>query len=555
MIDGFVRYGELTDHLHELAARRPDLVEVESIGHSHEGRDIWLVTITDHATGPAAHKPAHWIDANIHATELTAGAAALAVVDGLVARRDEPDIAHALATRAFYIVPRVNPDGVEAVLADSPRHLRSSVRYWPWTDGHRWPGLDVCDVDGDGRILTMRVPDPDGAWVADDVDPRLMVPRPAHEPPGRRPAWRLLQEGVLTDFDGWTVPTPRDRSGLDLNRNYPFGWRRSTTGAGDYPGGEPEIAALLGAIRARPNICGANAMHTHGGVLLRPLGTQGDESLDPFDKWVFEALGAAAQTHTGYPVHSGFEDFTWDKSDPMAGASDDWAYCGLGVYAWTTELWDVVFRATGQRASKEAWYVGESADVERAVLSWCSQHWPDRYYEPWRPFQHPQLGAIEIGGWDVVALWVNAPASLLEAEVGPHVDVAVHQALCSPALTLAPQLHALGDGLWRVEARVANTGWLATDVSALARKQSMVLPGTVSVVPVDARAEVIDGPSRRTFGQLEGRAAMRFSERHDGTPDRTMVAFTVRGERGAVLSIVADHPRAGRVECAVTLED
>ena len=75
--DRFLRYDELTAELHALAAEHPDLLQVESIGRSHEGRDLWLATVTDRATGPHDAKPAHWVDANIHATELTGSVAAL----------------------------------------------------------------------------------------------------------------------------------------------------------------------------------------------------------------------------------------------------------------------------------------------------------------------------------------------------------------------------------------------------------------------------------------------------------------------------------------------
>jgi murein tripeptide amidase MpaA len=37
-------------------------------------------------------------------------------------------------TRAFYIVPRLNPDGVELALADRPKFVRSSVRPYPRLD-------------------------------------------------------------------------------------------------------------------------------------------------------------------------------------------------------------------------------------------------------------------------------------------------------------------------------------------------------------------------------------------------------------------------------------
>ena len=52
--DRFYRYAELTTTLQALARERSDLVSIESIGKSHEGRDIWVLTVTNRATGPAA---------------------------------------------------------------------------------------------------------------------------------------------------------------------------------------------------------------------------------------------------------------------------------------------------------------------------------------------------------------------------------------------------------------------------------------------------------------------------------------------------------------------
>ena len=61
-LDRFYRYAELTELVHALARERPDLVAIESIGKSHEGRDIWVLAITNAATGAAGDKPAFWVD-------------------------------------------------------------------------------------------------------------------------------------------------------------------------------------------------------------------------------------------------------------------------------------------------------------------------------------------------------------------------------------------------------------------------------------------------------------------------------------------------------------
>ncbi|NBY11717.1 MAG: hypothetical protein EBQ75_01675 [Actinobacteria bacterium] len=144
--DRFLRYDEMVDWLNDAARRYPSLLTVESYGKSHLGRSLMLATITDSTTGTHDTKPAHWIDANIHATEVTGGVAALYVIQYLLENfKTDRHVREALSTRTFYIAPRVNPDGVEDALADSPQFHRSSVRPWPWRDGFRWPGLHIGD--------------------------------------------------------------------------------------------------------------------------------------------------------------------------------------------------------------------------------------------------------------------------------------------------------------------------------------------------------------------------------------------------------------------------
>ncbi len=181
--DRFLRYDELTSWLRATAAAHPELMTVESYGHSHEGRDLWLATITDSSTGAHDTKPAHWVDANIHAVEVTGGVAALHLIEYLVTGfGSDAMVTEALETRTFYVAPRVNPDGVEWVLADSPQFRRSSVRPWPWRDAHLAPGLHERDIDGDGTIRNMRVADPNGGWMAaaDDVASWCVFPPRAH---------------------------------------------------------------------------------------------------------------------------------------------------------------------------------------------------------------------------------------------------------------------------------------------------------------------------------------------------------------------------------------
>ena len=187
----------------------------------------------------------------------------------------------------------------------------------------------------------MRIADPDGAWIA---APRRRPPARAGPGVGRaRRQRRATGSSARARSSTTTASRSRRRrppEGLDLNRNFPAGWGTGVHGSGDHPLSEPEIAALVRAIVARPNVCGYNAFHTSGGVLLRPSSTQPDSALPPLDVWVWKQLGELGTRLTGYPVHAVFEDFTWDKAVTMSGAADDWAYEHLGVYSWTTEFWD-----------------------------------------------------------------------------------------------------------------------------------------------------------------------------------------------------------------------
>jgi hypothetical protein len=533
----------------------PDLVTIENYGHSAEGRDLVLVTVTDSGTGRAADKPAYWVDANIHSVEVTGGVAALHLIHQLVTRfGDDQAVTELLQTRTMYIAPRVNPDGVEAALSASPRHHRSSTRFWPWSDGHRWPGLHPIDIDGDGRIRTMRLVDPDGAWMEHPDDSRVMVPVPADGISASDVLrYRLLTEGEVADHDGFTIPTPRDPAGLDLNRNFPAGWSTSVTGSGDHPLSEPEIDALVRAVRARPNICGYNAYHTFGGVLLRPSSTRPDASLPHDDLEVWRALGAQGTTFTGYPCHSVYEDFTPDRNDLMSGAADDWAYDHLGVFSWTTEFWDVIYHATGEHAPTTIWWTGPTADQELAVARWCDEHIPEGYAS-WVPFDHPQLGDVEIGGVDMFAVWHNPPTSLLESEIQGHVEFAIHHALTSPRLALrqfSSRRLAEHEELWEVTAGVANTGWLPTDVSIHARRNSLVKP-IAAEISGDG-LEVVDGAARQLHGQLEGRRSLVGAMRNDGTPDRLLCRWIVRCSPGTTVKVTVQHERAGTTSATIDL--
>ncbi len=555
--DRFVRFRELTELLDSLAAERPDLIALSEIGRSHEDRAITLATVTNTATGPHHDKPALWIDANIHATEHTGGTAALNLIQRLITTYGNDDaVTRVLDTRCFYIVPRMNPDGVELALGERPRFVRSSSREWPRTD--QQDGLIAEDMDGDGRILTMRIPDANGVWKPYFDDPRLLVPRaPDEDGPG--PYYRLLPEGRIQNYDGTTIKHAPALAGLDMNRNYPVEWRTEgeQVGAGPYPTSEPEIRAVVQAIVDRPNICAFIQYHTMSGVHLRPYGTHNDDALPTFDLKVFKEIGAKATELTGYPAVSVYHDFRYDPKDSITGVADDWAYDHLGVHAWTTEFWSPM-RAAGIEDFKFIeWWSDHPFEDDLKMLAWADDVAPGEGYVDWYPYDHPDLGAIELGGWNNQLLIRNPPPHLLAAEVAPHADFAIWHLMISPLLRLREtEVVSLGDGAWRVRVVVENTGWLPTNVTTKAIERKVVRDIEARITP--GAGVTVVGDDRKELGQLAGRVGKHsmlggFGGTTDPSVDRAKAEFIVRGVAGATVDVEVWSPRAGVVRTVVVL--
>ncbi|MEM9747091.1 MAG: M14 family metallopeptidase [Actinomycetota bacterium] len=556
--DRYPDFDELTGWLRTFAAEYPDLVRLESIGTSYEGRDLWLLTVTNHAVGVPAEKPAIWIDGNIPASEVTASVAIVHLVDRLTSGHGtDADVTRALDTRTFYLLPRVNPDGAELSLAERPGFVRGSVHAWPTPDQR--PGLVAEDLDHDGRILQMRVEDPNGAWKPYHADPRLLVAREPDED-GDGPYYRLLGEGMIHEYDGVRVPTAPYRAGIDPNRQFPYQWERKVDGpwdAGEYPGSEPEIAALLRAVTDRKNICVYLAYHTFSGVHIRAYSDQPDEAMAADDLWTYQALGDIAEELTGYPSISGYHDFRYHPKSVIRGVGTDWAYDHLGVYAWTTEFWNALVAAGLDESHPLEWYRTHPLDEELQLLAWVDDNVPGGYVE-WYEYDHPQLGRVELGGWNSELVFRNPPSHLLADEIAPHSTLAIRLALSSPLLRHRETLvDALGDDTWRVRVVIENAGWMTTAVTDRARESGYVQP-MVARIELPADASLAMGTERIELGQLAGRAlkqnAVRsFSVSSDGTDDRTVAEWIVQGAAGSVCPVEVVHDRAGAVRTDVIL--
>jgi len=557
--DAYCDYAELTRLLRELAARYPLLMQLESIGRSFEGRDIWLSTLTNAATGAASVKPALWVDGNIHATELAGSMACLYLLDYVLTRYGHDDeVTRCLDTRAFYVCPRVNPDGAQWALAPAPRLIRSSVRPYPY-DEEPIAGLRREDIDGDGRVLSMRIRDPNGPWKISGHDARLLVRRAPEEAGGEY--FRLLPEGRLDHYDGSIIQLQPRKEGLDLNRNFPAAWRQEheQQGAGRFPASEPEVRSMVEFITSHPNITAAVAFHTYSGVLLRPYSHLADDTLPVEDLWTYQKIGAKGTELTGYPNISVFHDFRYHPKEVITGSFDDWMYDHGGVFAWTVEIWSPQRQAGIGDYKFIEWYREHPVEDDLKLLKWNDEALGGRGFVDWYPFAHPQLGAVELGGWDTLYTWSNPPPALLEQEIARFPAWLVWQLTISPRLEiLSLQASAIAGDTHRVRCVVHNTGWLPSYVTRRARDHKL-MRGVMCEIELPPGATLETGLQRVELGQLEGRAYKPATPSSwagwsgDVTDDRAQAEWIVRAPQGGVVRLRAWHDRAGEARAEVQL--
>ena len=276
-------YSETTAILKNFAQKYKDLCQLYSIGKSFQGKEIWCIEITDYSTGAPDIKPGMYIDGNTHAGEVSGAEVCLYVIDHLLQNfGKDPFVTKLLKSRVFYILPKINPDGSDSYLRKPTDPVDPNLKKVDDDEDGLLDEDGPNDLNGDGIVSVMRVPDMNGPLITSPKDPRLMVPR---EIDGKG-EWRIIgPEGLDDDKDGRINEDPPGRVQTVSNRNYPAYWAPEwiQSSAGPYPLSEPEAKAQIDFILAHPNIAGIHAHHTHSGVILRPYCNLGDEHIPAQD--------------------------------------------------------------------------------------------------------------------------------------------------------------------------------------------------------------------------------------------------------------------------------
>jgi hypothetical protein len=540
-----VSWDRFYDHagLHEigrrLAAAHPGFIKLGSIGKSTEGRDMFLLTVTNFSVGDADKKPAMWIDGNIHANEIQGAEFSLYTAWYLAEMADRvPAVDSLLRNYTLYIVPSINPDGRDHYIhqpnnASSPRTGLAARD----TDGDGRvdeDGLD--DLNGDGHITQMRRRNPNGRFRVSPEDPRLLVPIL----PGEQGEYDLLgAEGFDNDGDGFVN---EDGPGVyDPNRNWPWRWAPQYVqgGADRYPGSLVETRNIMDFVIAHPNIAGAQSYHNSGGMLLRGPGVPQDE-YRPQDVQVFDQLG-----RIGEEVLPGYRYMiVWKDLYTVWGGELDWFYGARGILTFSNELWTpfLYFYEQPQRGGggfgggnpQNRQYQTTESRFNRLLLM-------GEAMVEWTEVDHPQYGKVEVGGTKKNFGRVE-PGFMLQSDGHRNMMFTLYQTSQMPLVEVdSVTTRSLGNGLTEVTAVVVNRKIAPTHTqqdlenritrpNLVSLSGGRVISGFIIDNPLngDATEQKLD-PSRLRVANIPGQGIVRVKWIVQGNGPFTVTADSQKG--------------------------
>ncbi|MDI9403661.1 MAG: M14 family zinc carboxypeptidase [Limnohabitans sp.] len=464
----------IAQRLRDIASTLPTRAVVHRIGTSREGRAIEVLTL---GNLDAAHRaPEILIAAGLDAENLASPEQALETARHIIATN--PAL---LESVRVHVIPLANPDARDAALrVSTPRATNTRA-----IDHDRDGTIDEdapTDIDGDGLVLTMRRVAPAGVTathIIDPVDPRIV--RAPNREKREIATHDIFTEGRDIDGDGLVGEDPA--TGVDLDRNFPHRWPEFSAEAGPYPLSEPESLALAKFVRDHPGLVSAVVFGRHDTLVSFPDTKDKDSTgRTPMvyladDHGVYRDLGKAWKEAT---------KIERSNSHDLAGSFVLWLANHRGIAAVAANGWA---RPELPKPPEGTPTPPETGDAEtQAWLALCAASQSPSFVD-WRAFKHPQLGAVEIGGFVPFA---QVSPTATEAREIASKSAAFALALASKRPTIEvsePHVVDLGGGLLRVGLRVSNVGDMAT-TTEMGRITGVVPPVVVrwSLAPDDILA-------------------------------------------------------------------
>lgn len=541
-------HAQLTTSLRQLATRAGSGAEVVTIATSPGGRAVQALRIG------AAGRPALLVVANAHGPHLIGSSIALAAAEQLRAGNDSVTV---------WFIPRLNPDAAEAMFAPAawPRTANDASSDDDRDQRSDEDGLE--DLNGDGIIAQLRLADPNGAWIADSAEPRLL--RRADAAKGEVGRWTVTTEG--RDDDGDREYNEDGPGGTDVNRNFGYDYPHHGREAGRDPFAAPEARGLAEFLMGHDEIAAVYVIGPQDNILrpwenrpnagimnpeTRERAQEGTSAGGPLnsilrgDQATFADVGRRFQAVTGVT-----------KAPPVGALGGDvlsWAYFHFGRWSFGSRGWWVpeAARDTTQRAAGGAPRGGGGGTAggggsatdpladERNALRWFESQGINAF-APWTSVTlgGSERRSAEVGGFRPGVLLNPPPGEQYDSTLARQSRFIATLAGMLPRLAIHDaRSEQLGDGVYRITLELANRGELPTTTALAGRLRQ---PRRVRLDLELAGATLLSGQAVQQLGAIEGGGRT------------TKVQWTVAARAGSTVRVVAGSPVTGTVSQSITL--
>ena len=547
---GYLSSAEITALLETLDGK----AAVTTVGQTMTGTPVLAVQFACTAPGP---HPALAIVGGLGPGQNCGAEVVLRLAQRLAA--GSGDSAALLKRMSVYLIALPSPDAL--VASERAPYTADTVNANP-SDDDRDGKLDEDgpeDLNGDGWITQIRVKDPAGKYRAHPLDPRVLIPvKPDQNEQGE---YSVYTEGVDNDHDGqYNEDGP---GGTDFDKNWTWNYPLYAAGAGFNPVSEPETRAV------------ADFLYDHHEIsMVYTLGPQ-DNLAHPWQpgndggqiKTGVLADDAPVLKQLGEQYKQQFDTAVAPGGAPGDGSFPYWAYFHFGRWSLAALPWWVpelksddkkpeaatqAQAASGQTPAapaaaapatpaKPAWDEhDERGKDELRWLKWLDANHVDGF-APWTPITDPDFpGAqVEVGGFRVLRV-MNPPASELDGLADKQLKFVAGLAQLTPQLALdRVKVEARGEGVYHVEARLVNSGYLPTE-SAMGElsRQGYPLQATLTLPP---GATLPSHQQRQLLPRLTGQGGS------------LLLQWLVQAPQGGTLHLDVASPSVGEAQAEIPL--
>ncbi|MFC2118366.1 M14 family metallopeptidase [Bacteroidota bacterium] len=571
----YYAYSEWTKIMHDMQKKYPHLADIESIGKSRMGRDMYLLTITGKSAGDHTTKPAMWVDGAIHGNEVNGISCSLYIAWYLLTRYDYDKYIHDIVDNStFYILPGMNVDANESYVefpntANNPREP-----YRPEdNDGDGLYDEDRTeDVDGDGELSQMYIVDPSGDYKLSS-DKRRFIRVVDKEDKVMR--FRMIgSEGFDNDGDGRI--NEDDIGGPDGNRNFPAGWNLQA--GNPYPLSEFCTRNAYEFMLDHPNIFAGFCYHNIGRLIMfvnppraktTPGQAQGQAQGSPFGRrgpqLTFEQRLAEMRKTNKYAqafdfqVEKGYEGDMKAQIDIVTvgarimknyrptpssgnGMTPASLYDMFGAYSYLIELWGSPTEWADENND------GRVSEEER--MNWIDTDLNNEGWVEPHKYTHPDIGEVWIGGTQKKHMSRTPPGRYIEQEAERNALFVIYCASQFPKVEIDEvNITPATQNLYWVDISVKNDKIYPTSSDrsvklkkAVEDKLSFSSSNNITLLEVPEGSTIIDPLNRQTSCKtiskketefrLKGKETLKFRYLVEMKGDKGWINFDLISKNG-----------------------